>query len=393
MSVMPVFRGRKGMLFLHMENEKKRKKIGRNSIDNIAGGGKLNNGKNKIHNIILRRNEIMKKKLIIAAAIAFAVFAVPYGSSALSTVSVASENNTVAPTPAPSTKPVEEVKNAVDAIDASKITDAASADNAAVALIKIGSQDLKEAMNAGQDTVNDVAAIEAAYKKAKGIKDTTLANSGAVKAVGIVGAAFVAPDTTLSVEAPAATPEITSSTYAVTSTPVYVEISLKAGTYSVESLPIPVAVTIETPAGVDGNKAVIFHFVNGGLEEIKPIYNASANTLTFTVNHFSTFAIAEANNTATAEGTDNAFGRYRDNVAGEIANAKDGATVKISRDKNINALPNDIMQALYKKQTVALELEYTFEGNEYTVTIPAGKAEDNAIEWYGPLYLQMRYGK
>ena len=82
---------------------------------------------------------------------------------------------------------------------------------------------------------------------------------------------------------------------------------------------------------------MIFHFVNGGLEEIKPIYNASANTLTFTVNHFSTFAIAEANNTATAEGTDNAFGRYRDNVASEIANAKDGATVKISRDKNINA--------------------------------------------------------
>ena len=181
----------------------------------------------------------MKKKLIIAAAIAFAVFAIPYGSSALSTVSVASENNTVVtPTPAPSTKPVEEVKNAVDAIDASKITDAASADNAAVALIKIGSQDLKEAMNAGQDTVNDVAAIEAAYKKAKGIKDTTLANSGAVKAVGIVGAAFVAPDTTLSVEAPAATPEITSSTYAVTSTPVYVEISLKAGTYSVKVVPV-----------------------------------------------------------------------------------------------------------------------------------------------------------
>lgn len=332
----------------------------------------------------------MKKKLIIAAAIAFAVFAIPYGSSALSTVSVASENNTVV---TPSTKPVEEVKNAVDAIDTSKITDAASADNAAAALTKIGSQDLKEAMNAGQDTVNDVAAIEAAYKKAKGIKDTTLANFGAVKAVGIVGAAFVAPDTTLSVEAPAATPEIASSTYAVTSTPVYVEISLKAGPSSVKSLPIPVAVTIETPAGVDGNKAVIFHFVNGGLEEIKPIYNASANTLTFTVNHFSTFAIAEANNTATAEGTDNAFGRYRDNVASEIANAKDGATVKISRDKNINALPNDIMQALYKKQTVALELEYTFEGNEYTVTIPAGKAEDNAIEWYGPLYLQMRYGK
>ena len=81
----------------------------------------------------------MKKKLIIAAAIAFAVFAIPCGSSALSTVSVASENNTVV---TPSTKPVEEVKNAVDAIDTSKITDAASADNAAAALTKILRTDL-----------------------------------------------------------------------------------------------------------------------------------------------------------------------------------------------------------------------------------------------------------
>lgn len=107
----------------------------------------------------------MKKKLIIAAAIAFAVFAIPCGSSALSTVSVASENNTVV---TPSTKPVEEVKNAVDAIDTSKITDAASADNAAVALIKIGSKDLKEAMNAGQDTVNDVGSHRSSIQKGKG---------------------------------------------------------------------------------------------------------------------------------------------------------------------------------------------------------------------------------
>lgn len=35
MSVMPVFRGRKGMLFLHMENEKK----GKNRIGNITVGG------------------------------------------------------------------------------------------------------------------------------------------------------------------------------------------------------------------------------------------------------------------------------------------------------------------------------------------------------------------
>lgn len=335
----------------------------------------------------------MKKKLLMAAAIAFAVFAIPYGSSALSTVSVASENNTVVtPTPAP----VEEVRNAVEAIDVSKITDPESAEKAYNTLYQINRNDsLKNAMNNDQETISSVAAVEEAYKKVHGIKDTKLESTASIKAVGIVGAAFVGGDTTLSIEAPAAQPQIASTTYTVMADPVYVEINLKVSDQPVNyTLPIPVAVTIETPAGVDGNKAVIFHFVNGTLEEIKPIYNASANTLTFSVSHFSTFAIAEAENTADAEHrSGNEFQKYRDNIANEIANAKDGATVKISRDKNVNALPNDIMQALYKKQTVALELEYTFEGNEYTVTIPAGKAEDNAIEWYGPLYLQMRYGK
>lgn len=336
----------------------------------------------------------MKKKLIIAAAIAFAVFAIPCGSNALSTVSVASENNTVT---TPSVKPVAEVKKAVDAVDVSKITDEASANDAFVSLASIGSADLQNAMNAGKDTVNDVAAIEAAYKKAKGIKDTTVQNSGAVKAVGVVGAAFAGSNTTLSVEAPAATPAITSSKYAVTSNPVYVEINLKNNNYPVTSLAVPVAVTIETPAGVDGSKAVIFHFVDGALEEIKPIYDAAANTLTFTVKHFSTFAIAEGNAKAgngEEEGPSiSAFESYREDLCRQIADAKDGTTFTITRDKNINALPNDIMKALYAKKTVALKLEYTFEGKDYTVTIPAGKAENNDIQWYGPLYLQMRYGK
>ncbi len=60
MSVMPVFWGGKACFFAHGKCEK-----WKNSIDNITGGGKLNSGKNKIHNTILRRNEIMKKKLII----------------------------------------------------------------------------------------------------------------------------------------------------------------------------------------------------------------------------------------------------------------------------------------------------------------------------------------
>lgn len=351
----------------------------------------------------------MKKKLLIAAAVVFAVFAIPCGSNALTTVSVASENNTVT---TPTVKPVAEVKRAVDAINVLTITDEASALDAFNSLAGIGTADLQNAMNAGKDTVEDIAAIEAAYKRATGTGDTVVQNSGSVRAVGVVGAAFAGSNTTLNVEAPASTPAINSSAYTVTSNPVYVEINLKNNGYAVTSMAIPVAVTIETPAGVDGSKAVIFHFVDGTLEEIKPIYDATANTLTFTVKHFSTFAIAEGNaNAGTTTGSANgstangsttveaegpsisAFESYRENLCREIADAKDGTTFTITRDKNINALPNDIMKALYMKKTVALKLEYTFEGKDYTVTIPAGKAENNDIQWYGPLYLQMRYGK
>lgn len=103
---------------------------------------------------------------------------------------------------------------------------------------------------------------------------------------------------------------------------------------------------------------------------------------------------ASSNNTVTASSTGTtAFENYVGNVGSEITEAPAGETVTITRDKNINALPNSIMKDLFEKKTVSLVLEYTYEGKEYTVTIPAGQAEDNDIEWYGPLYLQMRYGK
>lgn len=346
----------------------------------------------------------MKKKLLMAAAIAFAVFAIPYGSSALSTVSVASENNTVAtpaPTSTPSTKTVDEVKSSIATIDAAKIVDYPSAMDARSALRSIGRDDLQNAMNNDASTITSIADIEAAYKAVLKNEDTKIENqaNAAVEAVGIVGGSFNGTYTKLALAAPAEKPAITAANYVVSGDPVYVDITFKTDyNYSQEkhAFAIPLAITVKVPAGVDGSKAVVFHFANSGLETIKPIYDSAANTLTFAVNELSTFAIAEAEpvaNAGSCGGTDDAFGRYRDNLTSEIANAKDGTTVKITRDKNINALPNNIMKALYKKQTVALELEYTFQGNEYTVTIPAGQAEDNAIEWYGPLYLQMRYGK
>ena len=125
----------------------------------------------------------------------------------------------------------------------------------------------------------------------------------------------------------------------------------------------------------------------------------AAVAVPFGASSLSTVAVASENNTVSAatgttavSGTI-AFENYVGNVGSEITDAKDGETVKITRDKNINALPNSLMKDLYEKKTVSLELEYTFEGKEYTVTIPAGAAENNDIPWYGPLYLQMRYGK
>ena len=125
----------------------------------------------------------------------------------------------------------------------------------------------------------------------------------------------------------------------------------------------------------------------------------AAVAVPFGASSLSTVAVASENNTVSAatgitavSGTAG-FVNYVGNVGSEITDAKDGETVKITRDKNINALPNSLMKDLYEKKTVSLELEYTFEGKEYTVTIPAGAAENNDIPWYGPLYLQMRYGK
>ena len=125
----------------------------------------------------------------------------------------------------------------------------------------------------------------------------------------------------------------------------------------------------------------------------------AAVAVPFGASSLSTVAVASENNTVSAatgitavSGT-TVFENYVGNVGSEITDAKDGETVKITRDKNINALPNSLMKDLYEKKTVSLELEYTFEGKEYTVTIPAGAAENNDIPWYGPLYLQMRYGK
>lgn len=77
----------------------------------------------------------------------------------------------------------------------------------------------------------------------------------------------------------------------------------------------------------------------------------------------------------------------------EIMNAEDGTVVKLDGGKELNALPNCIMQTLYKKGTVSLEFSFEYDEQQYVVMIPAGKAKNADIPWYGHLYLLGNYGK
>lgn len=61
-------------------------------------------------------------------------------------------------------------------------------------------------------------------------------------------------------------------------------------------------------------------------------------------------------------------------------------------EKGVTALSNSVMKELLKRKDVSLKLEFTYEGKDYVIIIPAGQAVDNDIPWYGPLYLAQQFG-
>ncbi len=95
-----------------------------------------------------------------------------------------------------------------------------------------------------------------------------------------------------------------------------------------------------------------------------------------------------SNNGQSAE-SKNAF---VDEVVDLITEAEEGGTIVISRKQGIHTLSNSMMKALLERSDVSLVLECTYKGVDYKIVIPAGKAVDNNIPWYGPLYLVSIYG-
>lgn len=85
-----------------------------------------------------------------------------------------------------------------------------------------------------------------------------------------------------------------------------------------------------------------------------------------------------------------AWTAYEETVTGEIKSAEPGSTIVM--DEGVTTLSNAMMKELLKKGDVSLKMEYTYEGKDYVVIIPAGAALDNDIPWYGPLYLAAHFG-
>ncbi len=81
---------------------------------------------------------------------------------------------------------------------------------------------------------------------------------------------------------------------------------------------------------------------------------------------------------------------YEEDLTNRVTEAQPGATIVM--EQGVTTLPNSIMKELAKRKDVSLKLEFTYEGKEYVIIIPAGKAVDNDIPWYGPLYLAQQYG-
>lgn len=185
---------------------------------------------------------------------------------------------------------------------------------------------------------------------------------------------------------------------------------------------LPVTFTMPVPGGIDVDKLAIWHYMNYSEDRVVrvPIKFSinSDGTISFSERNFvsSTFAFIEVssssesgsnapvgggsgNNTSAGgesgsnapSGGKNGDNNWQADMESQIAAADPGTIINITKEQNINSLSNSVMQQLAKRGDVALEMEYTYDGVDYHIIIPAGLAVDNDIPWYGPLYLSTYY--
>ncbi len=148
----------------------------------------------------------------------------------------------------------------------------------------------------------------------------------------------------------------------------------------------------------DGKYSVLMVALSNNIDEIENGPSSPQNEEDYcildTVTGTVTGGLQSKPNTGNNEENSSSSGNssYTSALDNQITAAASGATVKITKDQNICSLSNSTMQQLLKRGDVALEMEYTYEGVDYKILIPAGAAMDNEIPWYGPLYLAQHYG-
>lgn len=325
----------------------------------------------------------MKKKILTVLLLAGALLVVPFGDGFLSTVVTASTNSTVN----------SEVTDLIGNVTSANAVDVANV------VRTYPASGIGEAMVSGEtELVNKMADLEAAYKQALGIPDTTVSVSGVsgieASQVKVLGAALnTTTGAALSIKPAEQSVEVPSEY----SNAHLLEISM-AG---LNRGGIPMMITMPVPSGMDINKVVVLHYVTRGhwdensktwVEELVPealtTVNNGDGTISFFVTHFSTFAFVEGDGVSESAESDTEVKTEQDEIVEWIENANSGDVIRI---KNVTALSNGVMQALLKKGDVTLVMEYTYENVNYVVTIPASAAVNADIPWYGPLYLAGHY--
>lgn len=269
---------------------------------------------------------------------------------------------------------------------------------------------IQTAMQTSDSFRGQVKELEAKYAAEKGISTSRDVSEEAREYVDpdkveIVGAAFnaVGDNVQLSIDKTPEDKKVPLHENYLNS--VQLDIKLTSDSTEIHELEVPVSITMPVPAGINVAQLVILHYHQDGTVERAAFHVNGDGTITFTVREFSTFAFAESGSIGgngsgsgnpddiqddgevSDSDSDSVSDSWVDSAEEMILSAAPNSVITITKGQGINALSNSAMQALVKRGNVTLVMEYTYQDKEYRIVIPAGKAVDNDITWYGPLYL------
>ncbi|MCM1376552.1 MAG: LysM peptidoglycan-binding domain-containing protein [Muribaculum sp.] len=269
---------------------------------------------------------------------------------------------------------------------------------------------IQQAMQTDDAFRGQIQALESQYAAEQNITALPPAISDAVKnsgvnpdKVSVVGAAFnAAQGKEINLQMDMTPPENRIPVYSRYRKNVQLDIRLVSDNAEIHELAMPVSVTMPIPEGINADQLLILHYRADGSTEKTAFHVNGDGTVTFTVKSFSTFVFAEEGSADAPDDPEPSPAPGEDKPApggnnpapasslaldSQIAAAAPNSTVKVTKAQNINTLSHDIMQLLVKRGDVTLDMEYEYDGTDYHIIISAGKAVDNDIPWYGPLYL------